>query len=114
MCLPLAMLRRFSPLVVLLSLIGLGGCASSNPDAAEPSIPPGSRLIAAGRFDNLVLAAPQGGTVYFVDDRSGDVVYALPYPSGERPFRLSEAPDAFKSMFDATHHYRIYLASAQP
>lgn len=111
-CLPWSMLRQYLPVgVLVLSLVGLGGCASSAPDEARAAIPPGSRLIAAGQFDKLVLSAPEGGTVYFVDDRSGAIVYALPYPPNERPFPLAEAPGAFRSMFEAKHSYRIYLAS---
>jgi hypothetical protein len=111
------MLRRFV-LLALLSPLTLAGCASSAPDeqAAAPPIvlPPGSRMIAAGQFDKLVLSAPQGGTLYFVDDRTGDVVYTLPYPPNEDPIRLSEAPEAFRSIFNTSRRYRIYLASVQP
>lgn len=108
------MVARFVP-VVALTLIGLSGCESSAPDMASPlQVPAGARLIAFGRFDGLVLSAPEGGTVYFVDDRSGGVVYALPYPPNEDPMRLSEAPPAFRSNFDTSQSYRIYIASSRP
>jgi hypothetical protein len=108
------MLRQLI-LLTSLSLAGLGGCESSAPDQAPPlTVPSGSRMIASGRFDKLVLSAPEGGTLYFVDDRSGDIVYTLPYPPNEQPFRLADAPDAFRSMFEMSHRYRIYLTSAQP
>lgn len=109
------MLRQLI-LLTSLSLVGLGGCESLSPSEQPPSlaVPSNSRLIASGRFDKLVLSAPQGGTLYFVDDRSGDIIYTLPYPPNEQPFRLSDAPEAFRSMFEMSHRYRIYLTSAQP
>jgi hypothetical protein len=87
------------------------GCTSSGGEGLPAEgVPAGAKLIASGRFDRLVLSAPNGGTVYFVDEGSGEVVYTLPYPPNERAFRLKEAPKEFRETFDQKGRYRIYLA----
>jgi hypothetical protein len=104
-----------------MAAVTVGGCAveTDPPPVAAPVaapaapaavVPSGARMIALGKLDDIVLSAPNGGTLYFVDDHSGELVYTLPYPPGERPFRLAEAPEEFKAIFKKGHTYRIYLA----
>lgn len=97
-------------LALVLFCAVVGGCETTAPTASPVEIPAGSRLIALGRIDTIVLNAPHGGTLYFVDDRTGEVVYSLAYPAGEDPMRLAEAPAEFKSIFSPERMYRIYVS----
>ncbi len=94
----------------VLGVAAMGCMSDSAPKAMALTVPAGTPVAAYGRMDTLYLP-PSSGSLYFVDDQTGQVVYVMTLASVDRtgPVEMANLPASVRKTFDPAKYYRVYV-----
>ena len=93
----------------LLLLLSFAGCAA--PKAGERvKVPENSKLLAYGKGMPATYLPDEPGTIYFVEDESGRVVYAISTVHQHPPVSTEMLPNTVRANFQTDKSYRVYFA----